>query len=104
METASTPARHVRRGRALSWASLALAVTAAVFYLGAELLPGATSLPGAVVLGGTAALLIGSAILGLFALFGGESWLAIALAPAVLIFDVLALIPVLLLGGPILFG
>lgn len=99
MEPASTPARNARRGRAFSWSSLALAVAAALFYLGAASLPRAASLPGAVVLGGTAALLIGSAILALFALFGGESWLAITLAPAVLIFDALAMVPVLLLNG-----
>lgn len=104
MGTASAPARNVRRGRALSWASVALAVAAALVYIGATMPPGAASLPGAVMLGGTAALLIGSAILALFALFGGESWLAITLAPAVLIFDALAMIPVLLLGGSILFG
>ncbi|RZU65366.1 hypothetical protein EV379_1698 [Microterricola gilva] len=98
METARRPARNVWRGRALSGASAALAVAAALVYVGG------TSLPAAVVLGGTAALIVGSTILGLISLFGGESWLAITLTPAVLIFDALAIFIVLLIYGSMIFG
>lgn len=47
---------------------------------------------------------IDSAIVGLVSFFGGVSWLAVTLTPAVLIFDAPAILPVLLFSGSMFFG